>query len=245
MNDFPLQERPAAVEPIMALISRAATDPAMDVAKLHALLDAKERFEREEARKAFEDAMVQFKDKRVSVGKNKRVHFQSSKGTTDYWHATLSNVCELVGAALAEVGISHRWETEQKDRIITVTCILTQRLGHSTRTTLSGIPDDTGNKNAIQQVGSTVTYLQRYTLMAATGTASVDQDNDGGRWRDDEPEEPQWNPWTEALKAEASAAANEHRYAAWWKEMAKTNPKFCAAAIKTNEHLDFRAKDKE
>src|SRR5690606_35194749 len=60
-----------------------------------------------------------------------------------------------------------------------VTCVITHELGHSERTTLSAAPDESGGKNSIQAVGSTVTYLQRYTLMAATGLAAKDMDDDG------------------------------------------------------------------
>src|SRR5207245_959863 len=35
------------------------------------------------------------------------------------------------------------------------------------------------SKNAVQAVGSTVSYLQRYTLLAGTGMAAADQDDDG------------------------------------------------------------------
>jgi len=41
-------------------------------------------------------------------------------------------------------------------------------------------PDQSGKKNNIQAIGSTTTYLQRYTLLAATGLATKEQDNDGG-----------------------------------------------------------------
>jgi hypothetical protein len=36
-----------------------------------------------------------------------------------------------------------------------------------------------GSKNAIQAIGSAVTYLQRYTLLSATGLAAKNGDNDG------------------------------------------------------------------
>jgi hypothetical protein len=39
--------------------------------------------------------------------------------------------------------------------------------------------DTSGSKNAIQSIASTITYLQRYTLFAATGLAADDQDDDG------------------------------------------------------------------
>src|SRR5690606_10591416 len=40
-------------------------------------------------------------------------------------------------------------------------------------------PDGSGNKNAIQGIGSTSTYLQRYTLSAAFGLTTADEDDDG------------------------------------------------------------------
>ena len=54
-----------------------------------------------------------------------------------------------------------------------MTCVLSHRDGHFEETTLTAGRDDSGKKNAIQQVGSTITYLQRYTLKAALGLAAA------------------------------------------------------------------------
>lgn len=116
---------------------------------------------------------------RTSSLKGKRVFFEGQKGTTEYMHATLADVCAAAIKGLAEVGISHQWEVEQKDGVITVTCILTHAQGHNERTRMHGPPDPSGSKNAIQAIGSAVTYLQRYTLLAATGLAAKDIDTDG------------------------------------------------------------------
>ena len=62
---------------------------------------------------------------------------------------------------------------------ITVTCILSHIEGHSESTTLSSIADGSGNKNSIQGIGSTVTYLERYTLTGVLGLTSADSDMDG------------------------------------------------------------------
>ena len=64
--------------------------------------------------------------------------------------------------------------------MIRVTCVLSHILGHSERVTLQASPDQSGGKNNIQAVGSTVTYLERYTLLAVTGLATAEQDDDGG-----------------------------------------------------------------
>lgn len=161
---------------MMQIIGRAARDPNFDPAKLEKLLEVKERWDREEARKAFISAMAQFKAKVPEILKRKNV---SIPGGAVFRHAELADVCDAVVPTLSEFGFAHRWKVNQAERLITVTCILTHERGHETETTLQGHPDDSGKKNPIQQVGSTVTYLERYTLMAAVGLAAKGMDNDG------------------------------------------------------------------
>lgn len=143
------------------------------------LLSLKERWEAGEARKAFVSSMAEFKSNPPKITKNKRVNYKSAKGVVDYRHATLDHIADVIGQGLAEVGISYRWETKQSNGVIEVTCTLTHRLGHNESATLMAAPDQSGGKNSIQAVGSTVTYLQRYTLLSATGMATEDQDDDG------------------------------------------------------------------
>ena len=52
-------------------------------------------------------------------------------------------------------------------------------MGHSESVTLDAFKEDSGTKNNIQAMGSSITYLERYTLFAATGLASEEQDDDG------------------------------------------------------------------
>jgi len=166
---------PSDAGALMKLIERVATDPQFDVAKLKELLDVRERWEGAEAKKAFVRAMAQLKGDIPAILKSKLVNIP---GAAKFSHATLADVCDAVIPALSKYGFSHRWEIQQNGHI-TVACILTHELGHSERTALSGAPDDSGKKNAIQQVASTVTYLERYTLMAAVGAAAKDMDDDG------------------------------------------------------------------
>lgn len=151
-----------------------------DPATIKALMDLAERHEANEARKAFVAALTEFKNNPPEIFKTKNVSFGGGKAA--YKHATLADVSAIIGAALSKVGISHRWETEQLDGgTIKVTCVLTHALGHSERTPLQASPDASGSKNSIQAVGSTVTYLQRYTLLSATGMAVSDGTDDDGR----------------------------------------------------------------
>lgn len=186
----------SAITPMRLL--EIATQQGADVEKLGKLMELQLAWEANEARKAFVAALNAFKANPPSISKNKDV---LHNGVFKYRHATLDNVSGIIGAGLAAVGISHRWETEQREcGVIKVTCILTHSQGHSERVPLEATPDTSGSKNDIQAVGSTVTYLQRYTLLAATGMAVKDQDDDGAGGRKE---------MAESMKADWHAAIED------------------------------------
>ncbi len=152
------------------------------IAEIREFMQLQREWEADEARKAFVAAMAEFKKSPPEVVKDKLVGYKNKDGTfTGYMHATIGNVTGAIVAGLAEHGFSHRWDLVQKGGEITVTCILTHKLGHSESTPMSGTKDDSGKKNLIQQVASTITYLQRYTLLLATGIATKDQADDDAR----------------------------------------------------------------
>ncbi len=80
---------------------------------------------------------------------------------------------------MAKYGLSFDWDIHQSNGLITVDCVVTHVQGHFKKVTMSGAPDASGKKNAIQQAASTITYLQRYTLLAATGMSTKGEDDDG------------------------------------------------------------------
>lgn len=171
----PAKKLPESVEIAttpMQLIQMAVQQGA-DVERLEKLLDLQLRWEANEARKLFVVAMNAFKAAPPTITKNRHVTYKE----VDYWHATLDNVVDSIGAAMSKHGISHRWKTGQVDGKISVTCVLTHEAGHSEETTLTAGADVTGSKNAIQAIASTVRYLQRYTLLSATGLAEKGDDD--------------------------------------------------------------------
>lgn len=166
---------------MMVIIDRAAKDPTFDVAKLDHLLAVKERWDAAEAKKAFVAALNAFKEDPPTLRKNKdvKIPHKNDSGVTEYSHATLDQVSAVIGKALSVHGLSHRWDVRQDATGITVGCVLTHVQGHSERVELVAPADNSGSKNSIQAIGSTVTYLQRYTLLSATGMAVKGQDDDG------------------------------------------------------------------
>lgn len=153
-----------------------------DMAQIEKLMDLKERYDKEEARKAFTAAMAAFNTESITIKKDKTVGFAAKdegKADISYMHATLGNITKMVVPALALHGLSTRWDVQQKDARVHVSCILSHAMGHSESVTMDASPDDTGKKNTIQQVSSTVSYLQRYTFLAVTGQAVEEADDDG------------------------------------------------------------------
>lgn len=182
---------------------RIAVDQGADLARLEKLMDLQQRFEENEARKAYVSDMAAFKLNAPDIVKDKTVAYSG----TSYTHATLGNVTRTIIEGLAKHGFSHRWDTEQQGVNVIVTCILTHRLGHSERTTLTAPKDDSGKKNGIQQMASAITYLQRYTLLAATGLATQDQDDDGVAAELDTALADKWIAKANAAKTDEEAVA--------------------------------------
>lgn len=152
----------------------------VDVADMKEMLSLQREYEAGEALKAFNAALAAFKSEDIQIFKKKTVSYTTDKGVTEYKHATLDDIVAITVPYLSKHGFSHRWRTERLDGgMIKVTFILTHELGHSEETALDAGLDQSGGKNNIQALASTVTYLERYTFLAGTGLAVKDMDNDG------------------------------------------------------------------
>jgi hypothetical protein len=175
----PAEQGGGALTP-MEVLGRAVAAGA-STETLEKLMGLQERWEKNQARKAFDEAMSAAKAEIPTITKNRQVGFESKKAgasRTDYRHEDLAEIARTVDPILSKHGLSYRWRTSSVlNEPVSVTCIVSHRLGHSEENALSAGRDDTGNKNSIQAVGSTITYLQRYTLKAALGLAASNDDD--------------------------------------------------------------------
>lgn len=167
----------------MDMLSKAVSQGAgLDV--LERLMALQERWEANQARKAFDEAMSNAKAEIPTIVKNRRVGFESRKpgaAKTDYRHEDLAEIARTIDPILGKHGLSYRFRTTSEvNQPIVVTCKISHRDGHFEENTLIAGRDESGNKNSIQAIGSTVTYLQRYTLKAALGLAASN-DDDGAK----------------------------------------------------------------
>ena len=153
-----------------AQLLQIAVDQGADLDKLEKLMELQERWEDREARKAYVNAMSEFRASVGNISRNRQGH--NSK------YADLAHTLNQVKDKLAANGLSHTWKTDQgENQLITVTCCVTHIQGHQECTSMSANPDTSGAKNSIQAIGSTITYLQRYTLFSLLGLASTDDDD--------------------------------------------------------------------
>lgn len=147
-----------------------AVEKGADIAQLERLMDLKERYDAGIARKSFYIAMSEFQANSPSIVKKKLGH--------GYKYAPLGDIAAQIRGPLKEAGLSYRFEMDHTESI-SVTCIVTHIDGHNEKTTMCGQPDESGSLTGIQSRASTVTYLQRYTLISALGLTTADEDMDG------------------------------------------------------------------
>ncbi len=163
------EPRALAVTTPMDMIQKAVASGA-DIEMVERLMGLNERYETSQARKAFDEAIAAAKSEIPPITRNATGH--NSKKYADF-----AAIAKVVDPIIGRHGLSYRFRTAQTDRI-SVTCILSHKAGHSEETTLAGPADTSGNKNAIQAIGSTLTYLQRYSLVQMLGLAAA-ADDDG------------------------------------------------------------------
>lgn len=162
-------------DPMTSMIERVAMDPNADITKLERMLEMKERHEKQVAKSehdlAFAKASAEFPEIPLN-GKNSH---------TGNPYALLKDIIKFTRPVLAKYGFSLSFSTEVTERDVIVTAELAHQGGHSKRNSLP-LPRDTGaGRNAVQAVGSTQTYGQRYTAQAILGLSLGEDTEDDGR----------------------------------------------------------------
>lgn len=165
--------------PTPSTLLEKAIEKKVDMAQLKELMDLQERWEKNEAKKKFLEALSLFQSKVPVIKKNKTAKINSPKGSFSYKYGDLANITRTIQKSLTECGLSYRWDFKEKNGMLEVTCHVSHSAGHTEVTTMEAGKDNSGAKNDIQQKGSAQTYLQRYTLIGALGLSTADEDNDG------------------------------------------------------------------
>lgn len=176
------QAEPQKNASLMTVIERLSSNPNVDIDKIRQLLEMQERWEANQDKAAMSKGLADFKKNPPIIIKERLARFDSKReggGPVSYSYADLENVTSAIQDGLAEFGITHSWIIGEQSGSISVTCVLRYGVYETAGVTLAAPPDTSGTKNAIQAKGSTISYLEKYTLLAATGMAAGMPDTDG------------------------------------------------------------------
>ena len=199
-------ERPAGP---LAIVQQAL-ERGIDAPQLNALMDFAERMQANQAKAAFYAAMKRFKDSPPKIVKRGEGHNKAK-------YTKLDDACGEIIPALAKVGISHSWKTKVVDGKVSVKCVLTHEMGFSDPEPpeIEAGADTSGNKNANQALGSSIKYLERYTLFAACGLDDGTPDTDGGKTTQGEGmDEKAFAGWMEKIQGATSGKELTQHYIA-------------------------------
>lgn len=155
---------------LMGVIERVASDPNSDIAKLEKMLDMQERVLDRNAAQSFTADMA------MMQGEMPRVFKLAQGHNTAY--ARLEDINDAVRPVLQRFGFAVTFNIDQPDpKMVKVTAILSHREGHKQESALTLPCDTSGSKNAVQAVGSTVSYGKRYTMCALLNISTGDDTN--------------------------------------------------------------------
>jgi hypothetical protein len=160
------------MQAVMAMVERVALNPDADISKLEKMLDMQERILNRNAQQAFTADLAAMQSELPLVGKAGRGHNNAK-------YAKLEDINEAIRPTLQKYGFAVTFRMNQTDKSVTVTARLSHRMGYSEETNLCLPLDTSGSKNAVQAVGSTVSYAKRYAICALLNISTGD-DDDGG-----------------------------------------------------------------
>lgn len=174
---------PATHEPHeVATLVELAIREKVPVEALERLVALQERVTERNARAAFVEALARFRETCPPVVRSRtneqfKVTRNGAKVSSKY--AGLEDIDRVARPAAAECGLVWTWDTRVDAELMHVTCRVTHVMGHSECSTVSMPYESKAGSSPQQKYGSTQTYGMRYSLIAALGITTADEDVDG------------------------------------------------------------------
>lgn len=156
---------------ILSVIQRAAADPACDIEKMERLMAMHERMQDRQAETTFNAAMAEMQIELPSIAERGK--------TNNGKYATFEDINDVVKPIMQKHGFAISFRVEHVQNGVKVTGVLMHRGGHREETTMLLPSDTSGSKNAVQAVGSSVSYGKRYVMSAMLNITTRGEDDDG------------------------------------------------------------------
>lgn len=162
---------------LMQIIQAVAENPQIDVSRLQALLEMKERLEARDAQTQFNAAMARLSPKLPRVAKNGKIEM-GGKGAIAF--ARYDDVDAAIRPLEAAEGLTRSFSAEPHEKGVMLTCTIRHVAGHAEVMGKMLLPPDAGpGRNALQAIGSSHQYGRRYLTLDAYNIVTKDADDDG------------------------------------------------------------------
>ncbi|HSH42964.1 MAG TPA: ERF family protein [Arenicellales bacterium] len=170
-------QAPVVQEPetIMAVISRAASDPNTDAEKLDRMMQLYERLENRRSEQEFHAALAQMQVDLPEISERGEIRHN---GRLISKYAKWEDVNKAIKPVLHRYGFALSFRVATDDKVL-VEGVLSHRMGHCERTRITLPADVSGSKNPVQAVASSVSYGKRYVAGALLNLTSGEGDDDG------------------------------------------------------------------
>lgn len=170
---------------VLSVILKMASDPALDISKLQALLDMQQKMEIRAAEIEFSRGLARLSAKMPQVPKNGRVSLgidkDSGKDKGSYPFTRWEDMDKVIRPLMAEEGFVLSFDSVPDERgvMITVTGTLLHRDGHHRCASMLLQLDSGPGRNNLQAMGSTLSYGKRYTAEMLLNIVREGDDKDG------------------------------------------------------------------
>lgn len=219
--DVTTYQDPGAIVPADAgqvtTLVRLAIEQRVPVEMLERLVALQERVAERDARAAFFEALVTFRDQCPPIRKTREnSQFEVSRNGVKRkaMYAPLEEIDRVARPIAAKHGLVWTWDTKVDDALMHISCRVIHVAGHSETTNVSMPYESKAGSSLQQKYGSTQTYGMRYSLIAALGITTVDEDDDGNGTA----EEVEFVTEAQAADLEALAdevGVNKPKFLAW------------------------------
>tara|TARA_R100000908_G_scaffold42444_1_gene19793 strand:+ start:130 stop:942 length:813 start_codon:yes stop_codon:yes gene_type:complete len=162
---------------LISVIERAARDPEVNIDKMERLMQMHERILSKQSEVAFAQALSEMQDQLPCI--EERGIIKNKAGGKQSTYAKWEDINEALKPVLTRFGFALSFRTATGNGGITVTGILSHRGGHRETTDLTLPADNSGSKNTVQAIASSVSYGKRYTAGALLNLTSHGEDDDG------------------------------------------------------------------
>lgn len=166
-----------APDPVLAMVERASRDPAVDISKMERLWQMHKEHLADEAKRTYFAALSEMQDELSVVVE--RGEIKDNSGNVRSRYALWEDVNKQIKPVLKKYGFALLFTLTTGENKIIVSGSLVHKAGHQIATEIPLPSDDSGSKNKVQAIGSSVSYGKRYVAFMLLNLTSGESDDDG------------------------------------------------------------------